>query len=144
MIFSKPSLRTRVSFETGFTLLGGNAVYLGPDTIQLGTREATKDIARVIASYNDLIMARVFSHDDILKLAEYACCPVINALTDYNHPCQILADALTILETSGEVEGKKVVYVGDGNNIVHSWLRFAAVYPIDFVCCCPPGYEPDA
>ncbi|KAK3265034.1 cytochrome c oxidase subunit 1 [Cymbomonas tetramitiformis] len=144
MIFSKPSLRTRVSFETGFHLLGGHAIYLGPDTIDLGKREAIKDISRVLSRYNDIIMARVFSHDHIIELADYASVPVINGLTDYNHPVQILADALTILECSGKLEGIKVVYVGDGNNIVHSWLRLAAVMPIDFVCCCPEGFEPDS
>lgn len=143
MIFTKPSMRTRVSFETGFNLLGGHALYLGPETIQLGAREATKDIARVLATYNDIIMARVFGHDDVLELAEYSDKPVINGLTDYNHPCQILADALTMWEASGKLEGLKVVYIGDGNNIVHSWLRFAAVMPIEFICCCPSDYTPD-
>jgi len=143
MVFTKPSMRTRVSFETGFHLLGGHAVYLGPDTIQLGTREATKDVARVLSSYNDIIMARVFAHKDVMELAQFSTSPVINGLTDYNHPCQILADALTIWETCGRLENVKVVYIGDGNNIVHSWLRFAAVMPIEFVCCCPEGFTPD-
>eukprot|EP00238_Polyblepharides_amylifera_P001144 CAMPEP_0196572546 /NCGR_PEP_ID=MMETSP1081-20130531/2579_1 /TAXON_ID=36882 /ORGANISM="Pyramimonas amylifera, Strain CCMP720" /LENGTH=204 /DNA_ID=CAMNT_0041889905 /DNA_START=675 /DNA_END=1289 /DNA_ORIENTATION=+ len=89
-------------------------------------------------------MARVFDHKDVLDLASYGNSPVINGLTDYNHPCQILADALTMWETSGTLEGLKVVYVGDGNNIVHSWLRFAAVFPIEFICCCPEGFDPDA
>ena len=144
MIFTKPSLRTRVSFETGFHLLGGHAIYLGPDDIGLGGREETRDIARVLSRFNDIIMARTFAHQDVLDLAEYGSVPVVNGLTDFNHPCQIMADALTIKEVFGEVRGKKVVYVGDGNNIVHSWLEFAAVYPIHFVCCCPEGYEPDA
>lgn len=144
MIFTKPSMRTRVSFETGFFLLGGHAVYLGPDDIQLGKREETRDIARVLSGYNDVIMARLFAHKDLLDLAKYGTVPVINGLTDYNHPCQIMADALTIIEHKGYVEGTKVVYVGDGNNIVHSWLRFAAVVPIHFVCACPRGFEPDA
>ena len=144
MIFAKQSLRTRVSFETGFTLLGGNAIYLGPDDISIGTREATKDISRVLSRYNDIIMARLFSHDDIVELAEHANVPVVNGLTDYNHPVQILADALTIYETLGRLEGVKVVYVGDGNNIVHSWLNLAAVIPFHFVCVCPEDYTPDA
>mmetsp|Transcript_30429 Transcript_30429/g.51276 ORF Transcript_30429/g.51276 Transcript_30429/m.51276 type:complete len:388 (+) Transcript_30429:109-1272(+) len=143
MVFAKPSMRTRVSFETGFHLLGGHALYLGPDTIQLGKREATKDIARVLSGFNDIIMARVFGHQDILDLAEYGSVPIINGLTDYNHPCQILADALTIWETSGKLEGAKVVYMGDGNNIVNSWMRYAAVVPMEFVCCCPEGFLPD-
>lgn len=144
MIFTKPSMRTRVSFETGFTRLGGHALYLGPDTIQLGKREETRDISRVLSGYNDIVMARLFAHQDILDLAKYSSIPVINGLTDYNHPCQIMADALTIIENLGRLDGVKVVYVGDGNNIVHSWLRLAAVIPFHFVCCCPKGFEPDA
>ncbi|KAG5030619.1 hypothetical protein JHK85_014601 [Glycine max] len=144
MIFTKPSMRTRVSFETGFTLLGGHAIYLGPDDIQMGKREETRDIARVLSRYNDIIMARVFAHKDILDLAKYATVPVINGLTDYNHPCQIMADALTMVEHIGRFEGTKVVYIGDGNNIVHSWLLMASVIPFHFVCACPKGFEPDA
>lgn len=144
MIFAKPSMRTRVSFETGFFLLGGHAIYLGPDDIQMGKREETRDVARVLSCYNDIIMARVFAHQDILDLAKHATVPVINGLTDYNHPCQIMADALTIIEHVGWLEGTKVVYVGDGNNIVHSWLLLAAVIPFHFVCACPKGFEPDA
>ncbi|XP_024384926.1 ornithine transcarbamylase, chloroplastic [Physcomitrium patens] len=144
MIFTKPSMRTRVSFETGFYQLGGHAIYLGPDDIQLGKREETRDIARVLSGYNDVIMARLFAHKDLLDLAEYSKVPVINGLTDYNHPCQIMADVLTINEFIGSIEGLKVVYVGDGNNMVHSWLRLAAVFPFHFVCACPKGYEPDA
>jgi len=93
---------------------------------------------------NDVVMARLFAHSDILELAEYSDVPVINGLTDFNHPCQIMADALTIEELLGSIEGKKVVYVGDGNNIVNSWLELACVTNFDFVCACPPGYEPDA
>ncbi|KAH9693045.1 Ornithine carbamoyltransferase [Citrus sinensis] len=143
MIFAKPSMRTRVSFETGFSLLGGHAIYLGPDDIQMGKREETRDAARVLCRYNDIIMARVFGHQDILDLAKFATVPVINGLTDYNHPCQIMADALTIIEHVGRLEGTKVVYVGDGNNVVHSWLLMASVIPFHFVCACPKGFEPD-
>ncbi|KAB2030017.1 hypothetical protein ES319_D05G202000v1 [Gossypium barbadense] len=143
MIFAKPSMRTRVSFETGFFLLGGHAIYLGPDDIQMGKREETRDVARVLSRYNDIIMARVFGHQDILDLAKFSSVPVINGLTDYNHPCQIMADALTIIEHIGQLEGTKVVYVGDGNNIVHSWLLLASVVPFHFVCACPKGFEPD-
>ncbi|KAF3969626.1 hypothetical protein CMV_006602 [Castanea mollissima] len=143
MIFAKPSMRTRVSFETGFSLLGGHAIYLGPDDIQMGKREETRDVARVLSRYNDIIMARVFAHQDILDLAKYATVPVVNGLTDFNHPCQIMADALTIIEHIGHLEGTKVVYVGDGNNIVHSWLLLASVIPFHFVCACPKGFEPD-
>lgn len=143
MIFTKPSARTRVSFETGFYRLGGHAVYLDPNTIQLGKRELTKDIARVLAGYNDVIMARLFAHADIMELAEYSSVPVINGLTDYNHPCQIMADVMTIMEKKGKFEGLKVAYVGDGNNMVHSWLRLSTRIPFEFVIVCPPGYEPD-
>ena len=104
MIFTKPSLRTRVSFETGFHLLGGHAIYLGPEDIGLGGREDTKDIARVLSRYNDIIMARTFAHQDVLDLAEYGSVPVVNGLTDFNHPCQIMADALTIKEALGSVK----------------------------------------
>ncbi|XP_076956352.1 ornithine transcarbamylase, chloroplastic-like [Bidens hawaiensis] len=143
MIFAKPSMRTRVSFETGFFLLGGHAIYLGPKDIEMGKREETRDVARVLSRYNDIIMARLFAHQDLLDLANYASVPVINGLTDYNHPCQIMADALTMIEHIGQIEGTKVVYVGDGNNIVHSWLLLAAVIPFHFVCACPKGFEPD-
>ena len=144
MIFAKPSARTRVSFETGFFRLGGHALYLGPSDISIGKREAVKDIARVISRYNDVIMARLFDHAHILELAEYASVPVVNGLTDYNHPCQIMADMLTILEHRGHLNDLKVVYVGDGNNIVHSWLHLAQRLPFHFVCACPEGYSPDA
>lgn len=143
MIFTKPSMRTRVSFETGFFKLGGHAIYLGPDDIQLGKRELTKDISRVLCRYNDMIMARLFAHEDILELAQYSSSPVVNGLTDYNHPCQIMADILTVKEHIGRYEDVKVVYVGDGNNIVHSWLRLAARLKMEFVCACPKGFEPD-
>ena len=143
MIFAKPSARTRISFETGFFRMGGHALYLGPQDIALGKREAIKDIARVVARYNDVIMARVFDHDHVLELAQYSSVPVINGLTDYNHPCQIMADAFTILEHRGNLNDLKIVYVGDGNNIVHSWLRFAQRLPIHFVCACPENYQPE-
>ena len=144
MIFTKPSARTRISFETGFYRLGGHAVYLGPTDIDIGKREPVKDIARVLSRYNDVIMARLFEHDHILELAEYADVPVINALTDYNHPCQIMADILTVQEHRGHLENLKVVYIGDGNNIVNSWLRLAQRIPFHFVCACPEKYLPDA
>ena len=142
MIFCKPSTRTRVSFESGFFRLGGHAMCLGEE-IGIGKREATKDISRVLASMNDIVMARLYAHADILELAEHSSVPVINGLTDFNHPCQIVADALTVEEVLGSIEGKKVVYVGDGNNIVASWLELAMLLPFDFVCACPKGYEPD-
>jgi len=144
MIFAKPSARTRISFETGFYRLGGHALYLGPTDISIGKREAVKDIARVVARYNDVIMARLFSHEHMVGLAEYSPVPVINGLTDYNHPCQIMADMFTILEHRGHLNDLKIAYVGDGNNIVHSWLRLASVLPFHFVCACPEGYRPDS
>lgn len=143
MLFAKPSARTRVSFETAMFKTGGHALCLGPE-VGVGTREVAKDVSRVLSGMTDMIMARLFKHDDIVELASYATVPVINGLTDYNHPCQIVADALTILECRGSIEGAKVVYVGDGNNIVHSWLELAAITPISFTCSCPSGYTPDA
>jgi ornithine carbamoyltransferase len=144
MIFAKPSARTRVSFETGFFRMGGHALYLGPADIDLGKREPVKDIARVLSGYNDMIMARLFDHQHILELARYADVPVINGLTDYNHPCQIMADILTILEHRGHLNDLKVAYVGDGNNIVHSWLHLARRLPMHFVVACPENYAPHA
>ena len=142
MIFAKPSARTRISFETGFFRMGGHALYF-PSDISIGKREAVKDIARVIARYNDMIMARLFSHDHVLELARYSSVPVINGLTDYNHPCQIMADMFTILEHRGNLNDLKIVYLGDGNNIVNSWLRLAQRLPLQFVCACPENYLPD-
>lgn len=142
MIFAKPSARTRVSFETGMYKTGGHALVLGSE-IGLNTREAAKDVSRVLSGMTDVIMARLFEHKDIVELAEYATVPVINGLTDYNHPCQIVADALTVVEARKNLDGAKIVYVGDGNNIVHSWFELAAVLPIEFTCCCPKGFLPD-
>lgn len=143
MVFAKPSLRTRVSFETGMVQFGGHALYLGPNDISIGSRESVKDIARVISRYNNWIMARLFKHEHILEMAKYASSPVINGLTDYNHPCQIMADMLTIHEHRGAVEGQKVVFIGDGNNVCNSFLNFASVVPYHFVLAAPEGYDPD-
>ena len=143
MIFAKPSARTRVSFETGFFRLGGHALYLGPNDIGIGKREAVKDIGRVLSRYNDIIMARLFDHHHMIELAKSSSIPVINGLTDYNHPCQIMADILTIYEHRGNLDNCKVVFVGDGNNIVNSWLKLASIFPLDFTCLCPKGFEPD-
>ena len=143
MIFSKPSARTRVSFETGFYRLGGHALYLGPNDIGIGKRESTGDIAQVLSRFNDIIMARLFSHQDILDLAQFSSVPVINGLTDFNHPCQIMADIFTILEKRGNLDNLKVTYVGDGNNIVHSWFMLAMRIPFHFSVACPKGFEPD-
>ncbi len=144
MIFAKPSARTRISFETGFFRMGGHALYLGPSDISIGKREAVKDISRVVGRYNDMIMARLFSHDHILEMAKHSPVPVVNGLTDYNHPCQIMADMFTIQEHNKNLDDLKIVYVGDGNNVVNSWLRLARRLPFHFVCACPKGYLPDA
>ena len=143
MIFAKPSARTRVSFETGFEWMGGHALFLGPSDIGIGKREAIKDISRLFSRYNDIMMARLFDHDHILELAEYSTIPVINGLTDYNHPCQIMTDIFTVWEHLGNIDNPKIVYMGDGNNIVNSWLHLAMRVPIAFVCCCPEEYMPD-
>ena len=144
MIFAKPSARTRVSFETGFSWMGGHAIYLAPEDIGLVKRESASDLAQLFSRYNDLIMARVFSHKDILDFETHATVPVINGLTDYNHPCQILTDMFTVWEQKKDsFDNLKIVYVGDGNNIVNSWMRLAAILPFEFVCVCPEGYAPD-
>jgi ornithine carbamoyltransferase len=143
MVFAKPSARTRVSFETGFFRMGGHALYLSPSDLDIGHREPIQDVARVLSGYNDMIMARLFEHDHILDMARYATVPVINGLTDYNHPCQIMADILTIKEHFGSLDHLKIAYIGDGNNVVHSWLRLATRLPIHFVCACPAAYTPD-
>ena len=145
MIFAKPSARTRVSFETGFSWMGGHAIYLAPQDIGLGKRESAADLAQLFSRYNDMIMARVFNHQDMLDFEKHATVPVINGLTDYNHPCQILTDIFTVWEQKKEsFDNLKIVYLGDGNNIVNSWIRLAAVLPFEFVCVCPEGYSPDA
>ncbi len=144
MIFAKPSARTRVSFETGFTWMGGSALYLGPNDIGIGKREAIKDIARVFSRYNDIVMARLFDHEHVIELAQHSTIPVVNGLTDYNHPCQIMADILTVWEHCKTLADLKITYVGDGNNVVNSWLRLATLLPMNFVCACPEGYEPDS
>ena len=143
MIFAKPSARTRVSFETGFFKLGGHALYLGPNDIGIGKRESVADVARVLSRFNDIIMARLFDHNHIVELAENATVPVINGLTDFNHPCQIMADIFTVIEHKEETQNLKISYVGDGNNIVHSWLELAMIIPLNFNIICPENFKPD-
>ncbi|PAU83479.1 ornithine carbamoyltransferase [Halorubrum salipaludis] len=138
MIFEKPSTRTRVSFETGMTRLGGHAMFLGPDDIQLGHGEPLRDTARVLGRYVDGVMARLFDHEDVETLAEHADCPVINGLTDEAHPCQTLADLLTIRETVGE--DATVAWVGDGNNVGQSFVVGAAMAGIDVAVATPAEY----
>ena len=142
MIFQKPSLRTRVSFETGMTRLGGHAIYLAPSDIKLGQRETTEDIAIVLSRYVDIIMARVFGHDVVVDLAKYATCPVINGLSDFEHPCQILADLLTIKERKGTLKGLTLNYIGDGNNVAHSLMYGGARVGMNVTVTSPSGFEP--
>jgi len=141
MVFQKPSLRTRVSFEMGMIHLGGQALYLSPDEIKLGVRESVPDVARVLSRYVDGIMARVFAHRHIEELAAYSRVPVINGLSDYNHPCQALSDLFTIWEKRGTLSGLKLAYVGDGNNVATSLLFAATKVGMDVAMASPPGYE---
>lgn len=141
MIFQKPSLRTRVSFEMAMQHLGGHALYLSPAEIGLGKRESIADVARVLSGYVQGIMARVFDHEHIIELAKWASVPVINGLTDYNHPCQALADALTIQEKFGTAKGLNVTYIGDGNNVAVSLMHVCAKLGWNFTIANPVGYE---
>jgi len=143
MIFEKPSTRTRVSFETGMTQLGGHAIFLGPDDIHLGHGEPVKDTARALARYVDFVMARVYDHEDVEQLAEYSDVPVINALTDDAHPCQTLADLLTVREQFGGFDDVSVAWVGDGNNVCQSFVLGAAMVDLDLTVATPTGYEVD-
>ncbi|WP_054951246.1 ornithine carbamoyltransferase [Numidum massiliense] len=142
MIFAKASTRTRVSFETGMYQLGGHALFLGQDDIQLGRGETVADTARVLSRYVDGIMVRTFSHSDVVELARCASVPVINALTDRFHPCQALADMMTLMEQFGDVKGRKLAYIGDGNNMAHSLLAGAVKFGMHVAVAAPPGYEP--
>jgi len=143
MIFEKPSLRTRISFETGMTQLGGHAIYLAPADIRLGERETVPDIARTLTGVVDMIVARTFLHSVLVELAEHATVPVVNGLTDLHHPCQVLADLFTLHERRRALDEQRIAFVGDGNNVVHSWLEAATLYRFTFALACPPGYEPD-
>jgi ornithine carbamoyltransferase len=142
MIFQKPSLRTRVSFEIGMLQLGGHALYLSPNEIQLGKRESVADVARVVSRYASAIMARVFAHDHVVELAQHSRVPVINGLSDYNHPCQGLADYLTLLEAWGSFDGRTLAYVGDGNNVLTSLINGAAHAGVKIRAATPEGHEP--
>ena len=143
MVFEKPSLRTRVTFETGMTQLGGHAIYLAPTDIQLGSRESIPDVARNLERWVDAIMARTFRHDTITQLAEHSRVPVINALSDYSHPCQALADFQTLREALGDLRKVRLAYLGDGNNVCHSLLFAAAKCGAGLTVATPEGYEPD-
>jgi ornithine carbamoyltransferase len=142
MIFMKSSTRTRVSFEVGTYQLGGHALFLSPRDVQLGRGEPIADTARVLSRYVDGIMIRTFAHQDIEELAKYASVPVINGLTDLLHPCQILADLLTVRQHLGDIGGKKYAWIGDGNNMANSWINAAYRFGFDLDLACPKGYEP--
>lgn len=144
MIFEKASTRTRVSFEVGMLQLGGHALFLSGKELQIGRGETISDTAQVLSEYLDGIMIRTFEHDRVEELAKYASIPVINGLTDMDHPCQAMADLLTIQEVKGKLQGLKIAYVGDGNNVAHSLMLAAAKTGMHFSLACPKGYEPKA
>jgi ornithine carbamoyltransferase len=143
MIFMKSSTRTRVSFEVGMLQLGGHALFLSSRDVQLGRGEPIADTARVLSRYVDGIMVRMYGHEDILELAKYSSVPVVNGLTDWLHPCQIMADCLTIRQHLGPLEGKRVAWIGDGNNMANSWIEAAEKFGFTLSIACPEGYEPD-
>ncbi|MBF0272084.1 MAG: ornithine carbamoyltransferase [Magnetococcales bacterium] len=143
MIFEKPSTRTRVSFETGMFQLGGQALFLSSQEIQLGRGETLSDSARVLSRYVDGIMVRTFGHDKVTTMAQYATVPVINGLSDDFHPCQVLADLFTFEEHRGPLDGKRVAWIGDGNNMANSWIQAAAKLGFHLVLACPIHYEPN-
>lgn len=143
LVFEKPSLRTRATFEIGMNQLGGSVVFMGGAEVGLGTRETPADCARSLARWVDLIAVRTFTQATLEEMASYSSVPVINALTDLYHPCQVLADCQTLLEHKGKLDGLKIAFVGDGNNMVHSWLEAAVLVPFSFTLACPKGYDPD-
>ncbi len=143
MIFMKSSTRTRVSFEVGTWQLGGHALFLSPRDVQLGRGEPVADTARVLSRYVDGIMIRTFAHSEVEELAKHATVPVINGLTDLLHPCQILADILTIRQHLGSIDGRRVAWIGDGNNMANSWINAAYRLRFDLTLACPEGYDPD-
>jgi ornithine carbamoyltransferase len=144
MIFEKPSLRTRVTFDVGIEELGGHPLYLSPAEISLGKRESVYDVAKNLERMVQGIMIRTFAHDIVVDMARHASIPVINGLTDYSHPCQAMADYLTMLEVKGRIAGLKVAYIGDGNNVAHSLLFAGAQLGAEVWIATPPGYEPDS
>ena len=144
MIFQKSSTRTRVSFEVGMWQLGGSALFLSANDLQIGRGEPVKDTARVLPRYVDGIMIRTSSHDEVIEMAKYADIPVINALTEMMHPCQALTDIFTVMEHKGNLQGLKMAYIGDGNNMVHSLIQACVKVGMDISIATPKGYEPDA
>src|SRR5271157_3124638 len=143
MIFEKPSLRTRVTFDVGMEQLGGHSLYLSPAEINLGKRESVYDVAKNLERMVQGIMIRTFAHEIVVEMAKYASIPVINGLTDYSHPCQAMADYLTILEVKGQIAGLKVAYIGDGNNVAHSLMFAGAQLGANVWIATPPGFEPN-
>jgi ornithine carbamoyltransferase len=143
LIFDKPSTRTRVSFEAAMTQLGGTSLFLNAQDTQLIRNEPIDDTGRVLSRYLDALVVRTYSQELLEKLAAAASIPVINGLTDLYHPCQILSDLMTILEKRGKLEGLKIVWLGDGNNVAHSWLNAGAILPLNLVLSCPEAYQPD-
>ncbi len=143
LIFHKPSLRTRLSFEVAMTQLGGSSVFITDREIGIGSRESVADVARVLSGYVDGVMIRTFDHDLAVGLARHARVPVINGLTDWLHPCQILADLFTLLERGFDLDAITVAYIGDGNNVANSWIESAMLYGLEVRVACPEGYEPD-
>ncbi len=141
MIFQKPSLRTRVSFDMAMRHMGGDALYLSPSEIGLGKRESIADISRVLSGYVQAVMARVFEHQHVVDLAEWSSVPVINGLSDFSHPCQAMADALTIIEKFGSMKGLNVAYVGDGNNVAVSLMHISVMLGANFIIANPEGYD---
>jgi len=144
MVFEKSSTRTRVSFETGMAQFGGHALFLSPRDTQLGRGEPIEDSARVLSSMVDIVMVRTFGHDQIQRFAEYSSVPVINALTDAYHPCQLLADIQTFFEHRGDIAGKTACWIGDGNNMCQSYINAARQFDFELRIACPEGFEPDA
>ena len=144
MIFNKHSTRTRISFEVGMFELGGHALFLTGDQLQLNRGETIKDSAQVLSRYLNAILIRTYDHEEVIALAEHASIPVINGLTDLNHPVQILADIFTVKEKLGHIEGVKVAYVGDGNNVAYSWMLGASLMGMDLAIACPKSYRPES
>lgn len=144
MIFEKASTRTRISFEAGIAQLGGSAIFLSPRDTQLGRGEPIEDTARVLSSMVDLVMIRTFEHAKVERFAKYSSVPVLNGLTDYNHPCQLLADIQTFIEHRGDIRGRTVAWIGDGNNMCNSYLSAACQFEFQLRIAVPAGYEPDA
>jgi ornithine carbamoyltransferase len=143
-VFAKPSLRTRVSFEIGFRQLGGETLFITDMEIGMGTRAAVHDVAKVMSRFADGIMIRWFDHQEVVDLAKHATVPVVNGLTDLSHPCQVMADIMTVEEHLGTIDNKNVVMIGDGNNLANSWMNAAIRFPFNFILACPEGYLPDA